>query len=50
MNREIPIVADAMWIWSSEPLLKITPAHDPNAFEVGPEPICRSIGKTTRAA
>ena len=43
VNREIPLVADE---WAKPELgtgcVKITPAHDPNDYEVGPAPAaCR---------
>jgi valyl-tRNA synthetase len=52
MNREIPIIADAM----ADPkfgtgVVKITPAHDPNDFEAGKRhnlPIVKVIGEDAR--
>jgi valyl-tRNA synthetase len=52
MNREIPIIADAM----ADPqfgtgVVKITPAHDPNDFEAGKRhnlPLVKVIGEDAR--
>ena len=50
-DREIPVIADAMWTVNSAPArVKITPAHDFNDFEVGQRHnLDRSTCSTKRA-
>ena len=35
MGKEIPVIADTYRILKKAGAVKITPAHDPNDFEVG---------------